>query len=100
MSLETVRRIDISLETVRRIDISLESVRRIDMSLETVRRIDMSLETVRRIDMSLESTLNDPATYLADGIKPKAELSTALIWDNFDINLGTPSGSHTIYYIY
>ena len=50
--------------------------------------------------MSLESSLSDAATYLADGIKPKAGLSTALTWDNFDINLGTPSRSHTIYYIY
>ena len=57
-----------------------------------------SSETVRRVDISLESTLNNSDSFIPDGIESKPNLSTGTAWDNFDINLETPSGAGTIHH--
>ena len=57
-----------------------------------------SSETVRRVDISLESTRNNSDSFIPDGIKSKPNLSTGTAWDNFDINLETPSGADTIHH--
>ena len=59
-----------------------------------------SSKTVRRVDMSLESTLNNSEYFIPDGIKTKPNLSTRTVWDNFNINLETPSGANTSHHIY
>ena len=47
--------------------------------------------------MSLELALNNSDSFILDGIETKPNLSTGTAWDNFDINLETPSGADTIY---
>ena len=59
-----------------------------------------SSETIRRTDMSLEATINDKKNVVPDGIRKLSFLSTGAAWDNFDINLETPSGKNTIYHTY
>ena len=50
-----------------------------------------------RVDVSLESTLNNSDSFIPDGIETKPNLSTGAAWNNFDINLETPSGADTIH---
>ena len=50
--------------------------------------------------MFLESTLNNSDSFIPNGIKTKPNLSTGTAWDNFDINLETPSGADTIHHTY
>ena len=50
-----------------------------------------------RVDVSLESTLNNSDSFIPDGIETKPNLSTGAAWNNFDINLETPSGDDTIH---
>ena len=50
--------------------------------------------------MSLESTLNNSDSFMPNGIKTKPNLSTGTAWDNFDINLETPSGADTMHHTY
>ena len=59
-----------------------------------------SSETVQKVDLSLESTLNNSDSFIPDGIETRPNLSTGTAWDNFDINLETPSGADTIHQTY
>ena len=59
-----------------------------------------SSETVERVDRSLEWTPNNSDSFIPDGIEAKPNLSTVTAWDNFDINLETPSGADIIYHTY
>ena len=59
-----------------------------------------SSETIHRIDMSLEATINDKKNVVPDGIRKLPFLSTGTAWDNFDINLETPSGKDIIDHTY
>ena len=60
----------------------------------------MGSETVKRVDMSLEWTPNNSDSFIPDGIEAKPNLSTVTAWDNFDINLETPSGADIIHHTY
>ena len=57
-------------------------------------------ETIRRIDLGLEQALFKTKTLVPNHIIRKSNLSTGLAWDNFDINIETPSGANTIQHTY
>ena len=52
-----------------------------------------SSETVQRVDMLADS-------FIPDDVETKPNLSTGTAWDNFDINLETPSGADIIHHTY
>ena len=57
-------------------------------------------ETIRRIDLGLEEALFKTKTLVPSHIIRKSDLSTDPAWDNFDINIETPSGANTLYHTY
>ena len=59
-----------------------------------------SNETVRRIEMGMESTIVANHSLVPSHIETREDLCTALAWDNFDINIETPSGADTIHHTY
>ena len=59
-----------------------------------------SNETIRRIDLGLEETLQRDNTYVPTDLKRQPGLCLSIAWDNFDVNLETPSGSDTIHHTY
>lgn len=59
-----------------------------------------SNETIRRVDIGLESAIQQSNSAVPNGIEKIPLLSTGLAWDNFDINIETPSGSDTIHHTY
>ena len=52
-----------------------------------------SSETVQRVDMLVDS-------FIPDDVETKPNLSTGTAWDNFDVNLETPTGADTIHHTY
>ena len=59
-----------------------------------------SNETTRRIDMGLERTLLNDNSFLPSELTLAPNLSLSFAWDNFDIQLETPSGHDTIHHTY
>ena len=57
-------------------------------------------ETIRRLDLDLEETLFKTKTLVSIHIRRRSNLSTSVAWDNFDINIETPSGANTIHHTY
>ena len=51
-----------------------------------------------KVDISLESTLNNSDSFIPDGIETSPNLSIGTAWDDFNINLETPSVAHTIHH--
>ena len=80
--------------------LALKAITRSKKVLTLMNEYGHCSETVRRVDMSLESTLNNSEYFIPDGIKTKPNLSTRTVWDNFNINLETPSGANTSHHIY
>ena len=59
-----------------------------------------SNETVRRMEMGMESTISESNSIVQSLIEKLPDLCTGLAWDNFNINMETPSGSDTINHTY
>ena len=53
-----------------------------------------------KVDISLESTLNNSDSFIPDGIETSPNLSIGTAWDDFNINLETPSVAHTIHHTF
>ena len=57
-------------------------------------------ETIRQIDLGLEKTLFKTKTLAPSHMIRKSNFSIGLAWDNFDVNIESPSGTNTIYHTY